>query len=122
MLVDYWATWCEPCKELFPHTVALHHELAGQDLAVVSVSLDDADDEPEVLKFLAAQEATFENLRAETGASQQSAMGFEIDNGIPLMRLYDRTGKLRRTFAAPFKAADVERAVRQLLAEPASAA
>jgi len=123
VLVDYWATWCPPCTELFPHTVALYRELADQDLAVVSVSFDDAEDEPSVLRFLASQGATFENLRAETGASPQSSTEFEIENGaIPFMRLYDRTGKLRKAFAAPFKPADVEKAVKQLLAEPASAA
>jgi len=123
VLVDYWATWCPPCTELFPHTVALSRELSGQDLAVVSVSFDDAEDEPTVLRFLASQGAAFENLRAETGASPQSATEFEIENGaIPFMRLYDRAGKLRKAFAAPFKPADVEKAVKQLLAEPASAA
>jgi len=87
------------------------------------VSFDDAEDEPGVLRFLAAQGATFENFRAETGASSQSVTEFEIDDGtIPFMRLYDRTGKLRKTFASPFEAAEVETAVKQLLAEPASAA
>jgi hypothetical protein len=102
--------------------VALSRELSGRDLAVVSVSFDDAEDEPSVLRFLASQGATFENLRAETGASPQSFVDFEIDRGIPLMRLYDRSGNLRKTFVAPFQAAEVEKAVKQLLAEPASAA
>jgi len=123
VLVDYWATWCEPCKEFFPHTVALHRELAGQGLAVISVSFDDAEDEPGVLRFLAAEGASFENLRAESGASSQSFTEFGVENGaIPFLQLYDRTGKLRKAFAAPFKPADVEKAVKQLLAEPLSAA
>jgi thiol-disulfide isomerase/thioredoxin len=122
LLIDYWATWCEPCKELFPHTVALSRELADHGLAVVSLSLDDADAEPEVLRFLTANRATFENLRARTGASPESATAFGIENGaIPFLQLYDRTGKLRKTFPAPVKPAEVEKAVRQLLAEAASA-
>jgi thiol-disulfide isomerase/thioredoxin len=123
LLIDYWATWCEPCKELFPHTAALSRKLADHGLAVVSLSLDDAEDEPEVLRFLAANRATFENLRAETGASPESATAFGLgeDGAIPFLQLYDRTGKLRKTFTAPVKPAEVEKAVRQLLAEAASA-
>ena len=123
LLIDYWATWCDPCRELFPHTVALSRELADRGLAVVSLSLDDADDEPEVVRFLTANRATFENLRAGTGASPESATAFGIENGaIPFLQLYDRAGKLRKTFPAPVKPAEVEKAVRQLLAEAASAA
>ena len=123
LLIDYWATWCEPCKDLFPHTVALSRELGERGLAVVSLSLDDAEDEPEVRRFLTASRATFENLRAGTGASSESATAFGIENGaLPFLQLYDRTGNLRKTFPAPVKPAEVEKAVRQLLAEPASAA
>jgi len=122
VLVDYWATWCDPCKKLFPHAMALHGELAGKGFSLISVSFDEAEDEPDVLKFLAGHGATFENFRAESGASPRSAMEFDIENGaIPFMRLYDRSGKLYKAFMAPIKAADVEQAVRELLAQPASA-
>jgi thiol-disulfide isomerase/thioredoxin len=119
LLVDFWATWCTTCLELFPHSVAIGRELADRGLAVVSVSFDDAGDEPQVRKFLSSQQATFENLRATTGASPESAAAFGIENGIPYLRLYDRAGKLRKTFESPIKPAAVEEAVRQLLAEPA---
>jgi len=123
LLVDYWATWCPTCKEFFPHTVALSRELADRGLAVVSLSFDDAEDEPKVRRFLTANGATFENLRAKTGASPESVTAFEIENdAIPFLQLYDRTGKLRKTFPAPVRPAEVDKAVRQLLAEPASAA
>jgi thiol-disulfide isomerase/thioredoxin len=123
LLIDYWATWCEPCKEFFPHTVALSRELGELGLAVVSLSLDDVEDEPAVRSFLTANRATFENLRAGTGASPESVIAFGIEKGaIPFLQLYDRTGKLRKTFPAPVRPADVEKAVRQLLAEHASSA
>jgi thiol-disulfide isomerase/thioredoxin len=123
LLIDYWATWCEPCKQLFPHTVALSQELGELGLAVVSLSLDDAEDEPAVRRFLTANRATFENLRVRTGASSESVLALGIENGaIPFLQLYDRTGKLRKTFPAPVRPAEVEKAVRQLLAERASSA
>jgi thiol-disulfide isomerase/thioredoxin len=122
LLVDYWATWCQPCKELFPHTVALSRRFAGQGLAVVSVSLDDPEDEAQALEFLTDHGATFENLRADTGASAESTAALGIANGaIPFLKLYDRNGRLRETFPAPIKPATVDDAVKQLLAEQASA-
>jgi thiol-disulfide isomerase/thioredoxin len=121
LLVDFWATWCTTCKGLFPHTVALSRELAASGLAVVSVSLDGQDEKSQAREFLAAQGARFENLRATTGASSESAMAFGIDGGaIPFLRLYDRAGRLRQTFPSPVKPAAVEEAVRRLVAEPAN--
>jgi thiol-disulfide isomerase/thioredoxin len=122
VLVDYWATWCESCMELFPHTVALHRDLASRGLAVISVSFDDPEEEPDVLKFLSAQGAEFENLRADSGASSRSAAAFGIENGaIPFVQLYDRAGKLRKTFPAPIRPERIREAVEQLLAEAAPA-
>jgi thiol-disulfide isomerase/thioredoxin len=122
VLVDYWATWCEPCKELFPHTVALHRELTGRGLAVISVSLDDPEENPNALEFLTAQGASFENLRADSGASSRSAAAFGIENGtIPYVQLHDRAGKLRKTFPAPIKPEQIKKAVEELLAEAATA-
>lgn len=122
VLVDYWATWCEPCKEMFPHTVALHRELAGRGLAVISVSLDDPEEERDVLEFLTVQGASFENLRADSGASSRTATAFGIENGtIPYVQLYDRAGKLRKTFPAPIKPEQIKKAVEELLAEAATA-
>jgi len=116
VLVDYWATWCDPCKKLLPHTVALYRELAGQGLEVITVSFDDAEEEPAARKFLADQGANFENLRAQTGASSRSAAVFDIDGTLPFMRLYDRSGKIHKQFFAPIKPEEVERAVKELLA------
>jgi thiol-disulfide isomerase/thioredoxin len=121
VLVDYWATWCEPCKELFPHTVALHRELAERGLTVLSVSLDDPEEEGDVLEFLATQQAPFDNLRADSGASSRSASAFGIENGtIPFVQLYDREGKLRQTFPAPIKPERIKETVQRLLAEAAT--
>lgn len=122
VLADFWATWCIPCKKMFPHTVHLHNEFAGTGLAVVSVCLDDEAEEPAALEFLKKQNATFDNLRVKSGGEDETFEKFEIASGaIPHLKLYDRTGKIHRVFDADptadkqFTADDVEQAVRELL-------
>src|SRR5262245_34968320 len=62
VFVDFWATWCLPCVEGFPHTVSLAKEYKKQGLATIAVSFDQIDDEPKVREFLAKQGADFEHL------------------------------------------------------------
>ena len=43
-IVDAWASNCGPCKENFPHLVAMHAKYAPKGLEVISLSLDDRED------------------------------------------------------------------------------
>lgn len=122
VLVDYWATWCGPCRKKFPHTVALAKEHADDGLVVIGVSLDDEDSQEEVEKFLADQHATFENVRAANGADDFEA--FEIPNeAIPCLRLFGRDGQVIKTFSIDpdadnqFTDDDVAEAVKAALAK-----
>ncbi|MGQ9573749.1 MAG: TlpA family protein disulfide reductase [Thermoguttaceae bacterium] len=122
VLIDFWAMWCPSCKELFPHAVQLHRELAGRGLAVISVSLDDAENQQAAYEFLVSHQATFDNFIASRGASAKAfeLLGIE-GGGLPHLKLFDRSGKLRKTLPEPFsalEAAEIDQAVRQLLAEP----
>ena len=94
VLVDFWATWCGPCVEQFPHTVELHEKYSGQGLAVVSMSFDGEEEESAARDFLSEKGATFLNLRSEYGAGVESAEKFNLSGSVPHYRLYDRAGKL----------------------------
>lgn len=120
VLVDFWATWCVPCVELFPHTVQLHRELSEQGLAVISVSMDEPENEPEVLDFLTRQGATFPNLISRYGIGPQSVEVFGITDGaLPHLKLYDRTGSLQREFVGgQFTPDQIDRAVKELVNKP----
>ncbi len=40
VLIDFWATWCQPCREAMPHVRDIARKFQGQPLVVLSVSLD----------------------------------------------------------------------------------
>lgn len=120
ILVDFWATWCGPCRELFPHTVQLHRHYAKRGLAVLTVSLDNPPAEAEVSQFLASQGADFPSFISRYGTSSKSIEAFEVDEGaIPYLKLYDREGKLYKAFGQGAEEPIPERieaAVKELLA------
>jgi thiol-disulfide isomerase/thioredoxin len=98
IFVDFWATWCVPCRKAFPHTVELAKKYP-EKLAVVSMALDDADAKEDVLDFLKEQEATFDNLMCSFGGSDESYNAYEIPgSALPYFRIYDREGTLKHTF------------------------
>jgi thiol-disulfide isomerase/thioredoxin len=115
VLVDFWATWCGPCVKQFPHTVELYQQSDPDQLAVVSVSMDDPEDEEKVLEFLQARGASFHNLLSEYGISAEGFEAFEIDDGaVPHYKIYDRSGKLRHTASS---GGEVDELIQQVLRE-----
>jgi thiol-disulfide isomerase/thioredoxin len=117
VLVDYWATWCDPCQRQFPHTVQLHRAYESDGLRVVSVCLDDPGNSGKVLEFLQNNRATFTNFLSAEGTSQKSFDDFEIAGGaLPFYQLFDRQGRLRDSYEG--RPTGIERRIEQLLAEP----
>jgi thiol-disulfide isomerase/thioredoxin len=67
VLVTFWATWCEPCRDEYPMIVELAKQYASQGLAVFGVSLDDDADTHLVRHFLAKNQPGFPNYRQKPG-------------------------------------------------------
>lgn len=103
ILVDCWATWCGPCMEGFPKTVALHEKFKQKGFVVVGVSFDDQGENDEekkaehksALAFLTKQKANFKNFLARTGIDAESGKPFGVTLQLPAYRLIDRQGKDR---------------------------
>jgi len=120
VLVDFWATWCGPCVELFPHTMELYRRYGDRGLAVITVSLDGPDNASSVRRFLAEQGRATRHFLASYDVGAEAFTAFEIDGGaLPCLRLYDQHGKLRKTFSAAaasgVEVEAIEHAIEELL-------
>jgi thiol-disulfide isomerase/thioredoxin len=126
VLVDFWATWCGPCKEGFPHTVELARKYGGDGLAVVTVALEEDPKETEAAakEFLTEQNAGGLTTLISSVEGEKAFDAFEIDGGaIPHYRLYGKDGQLAHKFVhgdpeKKFTHADIERETRAALGLP----
>lgn len=98
--VDFWASWCGPCRASFPFMADLSHEF-GDELAVVAINVDENRDD--ALAFLEMFDAPFEIVYDPEG---ELAAGFAVP-GMPTSYLFDRDGKLLMRHVA-FKQSHVE--------------
>jgi thiol-disulfide isomerase/thioredoxin len=59
LLVNYWATWCDPCRDEFPDLVKIDEDYRVKGLDFIAITLDEVSDiDTEVPKFLRAMKAT----------------------------------------------------------------
>ncbi len=97
LLVNFWATWCEPCREEMPSLVAAAKKFPSKELAVVLVSLDSQKTGPtQVPKFLKENKVPFVSWLAKTHDPQDfiDAVDPNWDGSLPYTLLYGRDGKV----------------------------
>ena len=98
LLVNFWATWCVPCREEFPDLVKIRGEYDESRLDFVLVSLDDPSDiDKAVPEFLSEQRATGLPSYLLHATDESVAINFVDPNWsgeLPATFLYDRAGNV----------------------------
>ena len=119
-LIDFWATWCAPCREEIPMLVELDKNYRDQGLTILAISDEDAD---VVRKFVDKEGVTYRNLvDAGVGEDGEAFVGRVAEDylvlGLPTGFLIDREGKIVERFTGPKPAKILEKRIRELLELP----
>ncbi len=115
VLLDFYATWCEPCRAETPHLVRLQQQYADQGLQIIGLNVGGEDDRAEVPAY--AKEF---GIQYQMGFPEDEfAYDYLSDNqSIPQAFVFDRSGKLVRRFVgySEDSGAEIESVIKSSLA------
>jgi len=112
VLVNFWATWCLPCRAEMPGLQRVYDERRAAGFTVVGISMDEGSREP-VTKFLKDHGITYPVAMA----TAEAVAGFGGVNDYPTSFLIDRRGRLRYVIHGMMPSAPLRGTVDSLLAE-----
>lgn len=113
VLVDFWATWCQPCITAMPRLEKLHSQLAGQGFSVVGVSIDEGEaGQKKARELVQKRKLGYPVYLDATQTPAWSAFHVRV---IPAMFLIDGKGQVVRQWTGKVDLAEVEKAVRDLV-------
>lgn len=115
LVVDFWATWCPPCRAEIPGFVELQKKYEKDGLVIVGVSVDQGGVEL-VKKFIAQNKINYTIVMADDTVADMFG-GIE---GIPTTFVIDRTGKIQLKEVGLVETAVFEARIKPLLAAPKS--
>jgi thiol-disulfide isomerase/thioredoxin len=118
LLINFWATWCDGCREEFPDLVKIDNDYRGK-LNFVSISLDEVTEintaVPEFLKKMKAQMPVV-LLNVKDPEPAIHAVDATWDGALPATYLYDRDGKVVFKYFGAIKPAELRKAIDKQLA------
>ena len=112
VLVDFWATWCPPCREEMPYLVKLAKQYEGQGVRLVAVSNDDLDEQREAVGHFVEGLPDLKPFAAfgtpELGADY-------LVRALPTLYVIDRQGNIVASATGQASESQIERWIKKAL-------
>jgi thiol-disulfide isomerase/thioredoxin len=120
LVVNFWATWCEPCRDEYPMIVDLAKQFKAQGVEVVGVDMDDESDMNLVRRFIARMQPPFPNYRQKTGIDLDKfydGINPQWKGTMPQTIFYGKDGSVVEFFLGSRPRAQFEQAFRATLGD-----
>ena len=109
VLLDFWASWCAPCRSANPGVVKLHNKYKAQGFEVFGVSIDSK--KAAWLKAISQDKITYIQVNDAAGWNSPVAEKYKVEQ-IPTSFLLDKTGKI---VAIDLEGSKLENKIKELL-------
>jgi thiol-disulfide isomerase/thioredoxin len=125
LVINFWATWCVPCRKEFPDLVKIDEEFRGpNDFEFITVSLDDISEiekgVPEFLAEMRAQKMPAYLLNAKDPEAVIALVDKTWRGELPATFLFGRKGEMLFRHTGPVKAEELRAAINASTAAPAA--
>ena len=114
VLLNFWATWCEPCKIEMPWFVELQKQYASQGLQVVGVAMDDADAK-DIAKFAQDMQVDYPILVGKDAERENIANAYGGVQFLPETLYLDRNGKIVNKMFGLVSRSEIEDNIRKAI-------
>ena len=109
VLVDFWATWCPPCREAIPGIEKLHKKYSGKGLVVLGISLDEGDWDS-VKAFATEHGITYPVLKG----TEEVASQFQVRT-IPMLVIINKESKVVKRYLGVGDDNELEKDIKTVL-------
>lgn len=103
VVVNFWATWCGPCKREIPAFNLIYEEYKDRGVVMLGVLFDNQVDDAGLLNFMSDYIMTYPVVRADRKVLE----AYEYPRALPTTFVYDRAGKLVTMHAGPMSETDL---------------
>ncbi len=112
MVLNFWATWCVPCREEMPIFDRVFKKFANQRVAFVGLA---ADEKAKVAPFLQQSPVSYPILIGDLDALEFARRLGAKQAALPFTAIIDRNGRIVRTKLGPYTEAELEAQIRSAL-------
>ena len=113
VILNFWATYCIPCRKEMPDLAAIQNEYAALGVQVIGAAADNAEDRAEILKFI---KETKINFPVWIGATANQMMRFGLGGALPGTVIIDSQGRIAKAISGVVNAAELKKQIDQMLA------